>query len=56
MKVASYFSLHGATQSTFELWLNTLPHRLRAGQRELLWLRSKGKKAVLWKEGCFQFF
>lgn len=54
---ASYFTLKGKDEQDFLTWLDTLPLRLRGGQKELLWIRSKKKKSILWvvKEGFIYF-
>jgi len=55
-KVASYLTLTNVNQTHFELWLKTLPVRLRGGMYELLWLKARGKKSILWtSKGGFEF-
>lgn len=50
MKVASSFSLKNKDQNLFNIWLNSLPIKLREGQKELLWLKSSKKSSVVWTD------
>lgn len=57
MKVASYFTLKNVDENLFKLWVKTLPVHINGGLLELLWLRTKGKKSVVWtKREGFIFF
>lgn len=57
MKVASCFSLKGKSQEELNMWIETLPIRLRAGQKEIVWLHSLRKETVVWTElGGFYFY
>ena len=53
---ASYFTLRNKTQNEFNIWVDKLPIRLRPGQIEALWLRSKGRKSILWTHEGLVFF
>ncbi len=57
MKVASAFSMEKKDQNEFNMWLETIPCRLRGGLIELLWLKAKKVKTVVWTwEEGFVFF
>lgn len=48
MKVASCFSLENKSQEELNMWIETLPIKLRAGQKEIVWLHGLKKKTVVW--------
>lgn len=57
MKVASTFSVKGKEQKELNMWIETLPIRLREGQKELIWVWSRNKTTIVWRDkGGFTFF